>query len=211
VKHLRVLQLATAAAGAAFTGWLLSPHVRAWIASPTEPKHDAMTDFPMLRPLTPSEKASAFGAPSWTPIPGTPPDQAVALDPAWSANLVTVVTPLLVPIGTKRVTLHKKVVDPFLALLQAWKDEGVLDDVLSFDGAFNPRLVRGGNTLSNHALGTAFDVNARWNPLGTQGAAPGEKGSVDRLIPIAARLGWFNGRYYKTRPDPMHFEFVTSD
>jgi hypothetical protein len=66
--------------------------------------------------------------------------------------------------------------------------------------------VRGSNTtLSNHAWGTGFDINAKWNPLGAVPALRGDTGSVRELVPIAHDHGFFWGGHF-SRSDGMHFE-----
>lgn len=206
-------------------GWMLGPKLRAYFDAHVLPDEDEPAKAPKkkkggmgggvrssspsgLKTLTQAERDAAYGPVTWTEIPGISPEHQVKLNPEALANFVTVMTPLLAPIGVKSVTLHRKVVGPFQTLLQAWKDEGVLGDVLTFAGGANPRLVEGTTTLSNHAYGSAFDINAQWNGRGTTGAEPGTKGSIHRLLPAAERLGWFNGLYFSTTPDPMHFELV---
>ena len=69
-----------------------------------------------------------------------------------------------------------------------------------------PRYIRGSaTTLSNHAWGTAFDVNYRWNQLGHVPALKGEIGSVRELVPRAHQLGFYWGGHFSRR-DGMHFE-----
>ena len=88
-----------------------------------------------------------------------------------------------------------------------WEKEGLLDRILTFDGSFVPRFIRGStSTLSNHAFGTAFDINAQFNPLGQEPAEMGAKGCVRELVPIANRFGFAWGGHFKKRPDGMHFE-----
>jgi len=102
---------------------------------------------------------------------------------------------------------HKSVVNQLLALWKAWEDAGLLDRVLTWDGAFVPRFVRGSRTvLSNHAFGSAFDINASLNPRGTRPLLVGKKGSVRELVPIANDHGFFWGGHFGTKPDGMHFE-----
>jgi len=52
-------------------------------------------------------------------------------------------------------------------LQPAWEEleeHRLLHRVLTWDRSFVPRLIRGSTTKpSNHAFGTAFDINARWN------------------------------------------------
>lgn len=106
------------------------------------------------------------------------------------------------------VRLHEHAVEPFLALWQAWEVTGLLGDVLSWDGAYVPRRVRGSRSLSSHVFGIAFDINARWNPLGEAPAPVGKPGSVVRLVRLANRHGFFWGGHFRSRPDGMHFELA---
>jgi hypothetical protein len=64
------------------------------------------------------------------------------------------------------------------------------------------------SSLSNHAFGTAFDINADQNPLGHQPALPGEPGCVFELVPIAHKFGFYWGGHFKDRRDGMHFEIA---
>lgn len=107
--------------------------------------------------------------------------------------------------GRKKVWMHRRVASSFLAIWADFEAEGVLDDVLTINGFWSARMTRSGKSLSNHALGTAFDVNAAWNAYGKKPAAAGAKGSVHRLIPIIERHGWINGSTWTT-PDGMHNE-----
>ena len=55
-----------------------------------------------------------------------------------------------------------------------------------------PRFVRGSTTsLSNHAFGSAFDINVPFNRLGARPALVGQKGSVRRLVKTAHRHGFY--------------------
>ena len=68
----------------------------------------------------------------------------------------------------------------------------MLKHILTFDGAYAPRFIRCSNkTLSNHAFGTAFDINADKNPLGAQPALAGRKGCVFELVPTAHQFGFY--------------------
>jgi hypothetical protein len=102
--------------------------------------------------------------------------------------------------------VHKLVAHRFLELWAAWESAGLLDLIETFDGAGVLRLSRGSTTtLSNHAYGTAQDVNALWNQLGMQPAPLGTPGSVLGLVPVANQLGWW-WRGHSSRVDAMHFE-----
>ena len=107
------------------------------------------------------------------------------------------------------VRFHKLAVAQLVALWQAWEKAKLLNRVLTWDGAFVPRFIRGSTrTLSNHAFGTAFDINAEFNPLGARPALLGMKGCVREMVEIANDHGFFWGGHFADRPDGMHFEIA---
>jgi hypothetical protein len=92
-------------------------------------------------------------------------------------------------------------------LWKAWQAKSVLPLVLTFGGSFVPRFIRGSRTvLSNHAFGSAFDINVAWNLLGNTPALVGQKGSVRPLVSIANEYGFYWGGHFNSRRDGMHFE-----
>lgn len=166
-----------------------------------------------LAPLPLSVRRQMFGAFGYTSAPMAGNPEAIRILDGWqSENIETVRVPDLahaagLPSG--KVLLHRLAVEPFKALLSAWGDAGLLPRVLTFDGAWAPRFIRGSRTvLSNHAWGTAFDINARWNPLGARPTPVGSPGSVLGLVDIAHEYGWFWGGHFRTRADGMHFELA---
>jgi hypothetical protein len=74
------------------------------------------------------------------------------------------------------------------------------------DWGYAERPVRGGSDTSNHASGTAVDVNATRHPLGVVGTFSARQ--VARIHEILAEVGdvvrW--GGDYQGRKDEMHFE-----
>ena len=89
--------------------------------------------------------------------------------------------------------------------------------------AFNDRPVAGTNTLSNHALGRAIDINPLINPYvkySTDTVLPksgrehldrtlNEKGSITKdseCVEIFEKYGWTWGGNWKTLKDYQHFE-----
>ncbi len=124
-------------------------------------------------------------------------------------NIVTVVIPQLVKAGvhgTGKATMHRLVVPQVLALWQAWEDAGLLPLVRSWEGMFVARYIRGSrSTLSNHAKGSAFDINYTGNELGVTPAAAGKLNSVRELVPLAVHFGFYWGGWF-SRSDGMHFE-----
>ena len=78
-------------------------------------------------------------------------------------------------------------------------DGGQLDD---WGYAF--RMIRGStDRLSNHASGTAIDLNATKHPLGKAGTFPAEK--VPMILALCRKYGLNWGGTW-TRKDEMHFE-----
>lgn len=81
-------------------------------------------------------------------------------------------------------------------------DKGELDD-----WAYAYRPVRGQTTgLSNHASGTAIDLNATKHPLGKQHTFTGVQ--EIKLKDLVKKYGLRWGGSYKTRKDEMHFEII---
>jgi hypothetical protein len=127
-----------------------------------------------------------------------------------SAKITRVGIPELVGIkgagSSGKMRFHAAAAEQVAGLWAAWGRTKLLKLVLTFDGAFAPRFIRCNNTsLSNHAFGTAFDINADENPLGAQPALPGDKGCVFELVPIAHQFGFYWGGHFSRR-DGMHFE-----
>lgn len=160
---------------------------------------------PSWTPMTYQERARFFPSFSYKPAPVAGNPEAIAVDPTWiQKNIVTVPLPQLVGVPGAprdgRILMHRLAATPMRQLWEAWEQAGLLHLVLSFEGAWVPRFVRGSRTtLSNHALGTAFDINARWNALGVTPAAAGTRGSVVDLLPLAYEHGFAWGGHFGGR------------
>lgn len=168
---------------------------------------------PSFSPLTgTAERQRLFGKYSYEacPVQGSPENICILGD--WEdKNIVRVKIPQLIGVagapGEGLVRFHRLAADQLQSLWSAWEKAGLLHLVLTWDGSFVSRFVRGSRSvLSNHGFGTAFDINEPWNSLGTRPALAGTKGSVRELVPIANKNGFFWGGHYKGRPDGMHFE-----
>ncbi len=171
---------------------------------------------PSFPPLSYDKKIELFGSFEFEHSV----DGAIKITDDWAkTNILTVRVPQLDGVEgagkTGRATIHKSIKDQFLGLWQAWEDEGLLGHVLTWAGAYVPRYMRnvkippGGNAklLSNHAWGTAFDINAAWNGLGKTPAAMGEEGCLRELVGTAHKFGFYwGGHFGNGRPDGMHFE-----
>jgi hypothetical protein len=90
-------------------------------------------------------------------------------------------------------------------------DDEVEPIIMSHSWGYAYRPIRGRTTgYSNHAAGTAIDLNAPAHPLGERGTFT--RGQVERIEDILADLDgvvrW--GGHYRGRKDEMHFEIVGS-
>lgn len=164
--------------------------------------------------LNASAKEALFGKFAYVPAPTSTNPEAIRITDSWSTlNITTVEVPQLKNVlGAPKsgvVPIHSKIAEQFKALWQAWEDEGLLPLVTDFGGTWVPRFIRGSRTsLSNHAWGTAFDINVSANPLGAVPTLVGRRGSVRKLVPLALEHGFFWGGWYPNRPDGMHFEAI---
>lgn len=176
-----------------------------------------------LKPLSYAVRDKMFGHIAFEAKPTKGNPEGIVITNNWaSKNTVPIVVPQMKKLAlanlvgewpkSGKVVVHKMVAEPMLALFQAWDDAALLDLLISYAGCWVPRMVRGGNTLSNHAYATAIDVNVPWNLLGQTPALVGMKGSVRKLVPIAAELRWWWGGWgwppTYARLDGMHFEYV---
>jgi len=81
-------------------------------------------------------------------------------------------------------------------------DQGQLDD-----WGFAFRMTRGSDRiLSNHASGTAIDLNAIKHPLGKSNTFNKDQRNTINLLITKYGLAW--GGNYKKRKDDMHFEIA---
>jgi hypothetical protein len=166
---------------------------------------------PMHAALSADERARLFGGPfRWRPKPEPGNREAIEILDGWEEeNIVSVELPGLRKIGNggfHRMRWNKRCVRQLVALWDAWDRSGLLKHILTYDGSFVARTLRGSSTsLSDHAYGTAFDLNCDWNGLGELPAKAGTRGSVRELVPLAHAHGFYWGGHF-TRLDGMHFE-----
>ena len=164
---------------------------------------------PRFRPLVSNaERATVFGSFRYKSDPRAGEEGRIRVLDNWvKENIVLVPIPQLKAIaGIGSIAFHRKAAAQLAGLWKAWADAGLLHLVLTFDGSYAPRFVRGSRrVLSNHAFGSAFDINAAWNGLGQLPALVGQRGSVRELVPIAQEYGFYWGGHFGRR-DGMHFE-----
>jgi len=129
------------------------------------------------------------------------------LDREWiEANLTYIDSPWALPLGwggyAARIRCHQRVAAQLTAALKELRDGGLTDLIHTYDGAWTPRLVRGGSTPSPHCWGHAIDLNAAQFPMGS------DTQQDSRLVEVMARHGFECGQVWQHRKDPMHFEAI---
>ena len=166
---------------------------------------------PSFPPLISNEqRRKVFGTFTFVsePVNGNP--ENIRITGGWQAkNIEMLDIPQLVKVkGNGRAQFHKLAAGQLMKLWSDWEEADLLHLVLAWDGSFVPRFVRGSRkTLSNHAFGSAFDINASWNGLGVTPPLVGQKGSVRELVEIAFENGFYWGGHF-SRKDGMHFEIA---
>jgi hypothetical protein len=120
------------------------------------------------------------------------------LSAGWQQNNLTWIE----PVPGQRWQVYKDAAPAFEGLL---RDIAATGYPLTSSGGFNYRTIRGGKRLSQHAFGTAIDLNAAANPR----LQPGERVVTDlpsNIGDIAAKHGLEWGGAWN-QPDAMHFEW----
>lgn len=184
-----------------------------------EPASDTSgSNFPPRPDFPPLENTAArqalFGKYDFVanPRPGNP--ENIRILGNWEQdNIIMVSLPQLRkaigPAAPSGMRFHRSAAAQLAGMWSDWETAGLLDRILSFDGSFVARFIRGSTTsLSNHAFGTAFDINASENTLGTRPLLVGQRGSTRELVPIANKWGFYWGGHFGSRPDGMHFEIA---
>jgi len=130
----------------------------------------------------------------------------------YAANDISRTQSWKIPGTVRAVRLRKGSPGALLVHLAAWFDKNVEDIEAGQldDWGYAERPIRGGVQLSNHASGTAMDLNAVKHPLGKRGTFT--KAQTEK---IRTHLKTYNGciRWggdYQNRPDEMHFEIDKS-
>ena len=162
-----------------------------------------------VKPLSTADRVALFGHFDYeaAPLPGDPEHVKVLGD--WrKRNIRGAHLPAFGGHAARVVGVHTKLVERVESLFQVLAENDLLKDIVSWNGAYNPRFKRGSTTsLSAHSWGSALDLNVATNRLGTQGAEWGEAGCLWRIVPIALAHGAMWGGWFKGRCDPMHLEF----
>ncbi|UKJ08518.1 M15 family metallopeptidase [Solitalea lacus] len=160
--------------------------------------------------ITNEEREKLFGKFNYVSAPLPKDPENIKITDDWVVkNIETVDIPQLKSIrGSSKIQFHKKATPQLKKLWQDWEKANLLHNVLTWEGSYVPRFVRGSlTTLSNHSFGSAFDINYAWNKLGAVPALVGQKGCVRELVQIANENGFYWGGHF-SRQDGMHFEIA---
>lgn len=119
------------------------------------------------------------------------------LSPGWQQNNLTEIQAR----NGQKWQVHKDAASAFQGLLGDLEAAGYNP---TSSGGFNYRSIRGApGTLSQHAFGNAVDINAGTNPLGSMSSD-----MPPNIGELAQKHGLEWGGNWKSRPDPMHFEWT---
>lgn len=165
-------------------------------------------DFPPL--VSNAQRQAVFGKFAFIPAPLPGDSENIKVTDGWDTqNIIQVPVPQLQGVnGQTHIQFHKLAANQLIKLWADWDTAGLLYLILNFDGSYDARFVRGSNTtLSNHAFGSAFDINAEWNAYGAQPALVGQKGCTRQLVEIANANGFYWGGHF-SKQDGMHFEIA---
>jgi hypothetical protein len=180
--------------------------------TPEQPTGVGGADWPSKPDFKPlvnlAQRQAVFGTFTYVAAPVAGNQENIRITNDWAReNIIMVPVPQLKNIsGGTRVEFHKLAANQLSKLWADWEQAGLLHFVISWEGSYVPRLIRGSKTtLSNHSFGSAFDINAQWNGLNKTPALVGEKGCVRELVGIAHDNGFYWGGHF-TRQDGMHFE-----
>ena len=131
--------------------------------------------------------------------PNVAPGKWLAVDPRWEMeHLQTVRLPLI-----REIRCNRAIIAPLRAALEEIERRGLGDLITTQRGCYAPRRLFERNfvKLSNHAWGSAFDINVESNPFG-------KKPRQDpRIVEVFARHGFTWGGTWLV-PDGMHFEWI---
>lgn len=133
----------------------------------------------------------------------------------YPANDPTLVSSRLVPGTTRKLTVRKGPAGDLLLWVAAQFDKRVedIEQGILDDWGYAERPIRGGTELSNHASGTAIDLNATSHPLATDPPANFTQAEIDEIHEIIGQtqgcVRW--GGDYTGRKDGMHFEIVRDE
>lgn len=181
---------------------------------------EGVKTIPPFAVMSAADRRRIFGTFRYSPQQGVRKGQSITIVDGWEdVNISRVFIPQLAgkPLfsedGQKfagHARFHRLAARQLVDAWHAVEQAGLLHLVLTVDGFFNPRFITSSTTaLSNHAWGTAFDINAEWNGYGHKPAQPaqlGQKGYLLPLVEIFHKHGFYWGGNFASSCDAMHFE-----
>jgi hypothetical protein len=130
----------------------------------------------------------------------------------WTAYRRDLISTFVVPGTSVRLPLRTQYAGPLLIAFAHAFHLRVEPLRAGWCWGYAPRKIRGSvSRVSNHASGTAIDVNAPRHPLGARGTfTAAQTAEIRRLVRLTGgALRW--GGDYAGRADEMHLEVVTTD
>ena len=156
-------------------------------------------------PLSDAQVVAAFG----DPTPYVRPDGSI--DDAWAtAQLATCELPAPLALSwapaqlVSRLKVHRRLVGAYTAALGTVRANPDAWAALHTTGGaycWRPQRQSAGRKLSRHCWGIAIDLDVAENEMGTAGHMH------PAVIAAFAAAGFEWGGAWRTRRDPMHFEF----
>ena len=122
-------------------------------------------------------------------------------DPVKESSMVLFTVPKEMRLGVipKKIYCNKDLVKPLTIAFGNIIVRGLIDQVKTWDGCFQIRRTRNGDSASLHSWGLAIDINAAWNGLGKVPTMSKE------LVACFTDAGFDWGGIWKN-PDGMHFQ-----
>lgn len=96
---------------------------------------------------------------------------------------------------------HKWMVEPLKKAVANLNAAGLIQDWKTYDGCWNVRYMKGGNSLSIHSWGLAIDINAAENPFNS-----GDFAMSDQFAQCFKDAGLHWGGDWISPVDAMHFQ-----
>lgn len=100
----------------------------------------------------------------------------------------------------KRIFINKDFKEKLAIALKSIEQAGLQEEIITFDGCYMERKVRGSSKISLHSWGMACDFNSNQERLGQK-----ETKWTPKFIELMKAAGLFWGGDYQTRKDNMHF------
>lgn len=105
----------------------------------------------------------------------------------------------------RKTRCHRLLAPIFRAVFEDIKAADLVERATHYGGIFAQRAIRGLPRFpSTHSWGIALDLNPAENPLGKVGHQD------SRVVAIFKKYGFTWGGEFKSRLDPMHFQFCSN-